>query len=245
MFYQVMRTELIKLRRAPVWIAFFALTALSAVMGTFNYLNNTGILTQQWYSLWTQHTLFAGFFFLPSLLGVLCAYLWRMEHCEHNWNALMSRPVPLWMIFGGKLAVAAALSFLTQAATGVFFLLSGLYAGFDAPLPPELPRWLLMGALGGIAVCSVQLLISMVVRSFAPPVAVALAGGVAGLAFVSAGLGMIQPYALLALGMDANGTGALAPEQWGAFFGSCAFFTSAPWVLATLWLRRRDVTTHA
>ena len=50
MFYQVMRTELIKLRRAPVWIAFFALTALSAVMGTFNYLNNTGILTQQWYS---------------------------------------------------------------------------------------------------------------------------------------------------------------------------------------------------
>ena len=101
MFYQVMRTELIKLRRAPVWIAFFALTALSAVMGTFNYLNNTGILTQQWYSLWTQHTLFAGFFFLPSLLGVLCAYLWRMEHCEHNWNALMSRPVPLWMIFGG------------------------------------------------------------------------------------------------------------------------------------------------
>ena len=55
---------------------------------------------------------------------------------------------------------------------------------------------------------------------------------------------MIQPYALLALGMDANGTGALAPEQWGAFFGSCAFFTGAPWVLATLWLRRRDVTTH-
>ena len=37
MFYQVMRTELIKLRRAPVWIAFFAPTALSAVMGTFNY----------------------------------------------------------------------------------------------------------------------------------------------------------------------------------------------------------------
>ena len=109
MFVQVVRTELIKLRRAPVWIAFFALTALSAVMGTFNYLSNTGILTKQWYSLWTQHTLFAGFFFVPSLLGVLCAYLWRLEHLENNWNALISRPVPLWMIFGGKLAVAAAL----------------------------------------------------------------------------------------------------------------------------------------
>ena len=137
MFGQVVRAELIKLRRAPIWIAFFALTALSAVMGTFNYLSNTAILTKQWYSLWTQHTLFAGFFFVPSLLGVLCAYLWRLEHCENNWNALMSRPVPLWMIFGGKLAVAAALSFLTQAATGVFYLMSGLYAGFDAPLPAQ------------------------------------------------------------------------------------------------------------
>ena len=245
MFFQVVRTELIKLRRAPVWIAFFALTALSAVMGTFNYLGNTGILTKQWYSLWTQHTLFAGFFFVPSLLGVLCAYLWRLEHCENNWNALMSRPVPLWMIFGGKLAVAAALSFLTQAATGVFFLLSGLYAGFDAPLPPELPRWLVMGACGGVAVCSVQLFLSMVVRSFAPPVAVALAGGVAGLAFTSAGLGLIQPYALVALGMDANGMGALAPEQYAAFFASCAAYTAIPWALATLWLGRRDVTTHS
>ena len=140
----------------------------------------------------------------------------------------MSRPVPLWMIFGGKLAVAAALSFLTQAATGAFYLISGLYAGFDAPLPPELPRWLLMGALGGIAVCSVQLLISMVVRSFAPPVAVALAGGVAGLAFVSAGLGMIQPYALLALGMDANGTGALAPEQWAPSLAPAHFLPARP-----------------
>ncbi len=162
----------------------------------------------------------------------------------------MSRPVPLWMIFGGKLAVAAALSFLTQAATGVFYLMSGLYAGFDAPLPPELPRWLLMGACGGVAVCgvavcSVQLFLSMAVRSFAPPVAVALAGGVAGLAFTSAGLGLIQPYALLALGMDANGMGALASEQYAAFFASCAAYTAVPWALATLWLGRRDVATHA
>lgn len=244
MFWQVIRTELIKLRRAPVWIAFFALTALSAVMGTFNYLSNAGILTHQWYSLWTQHTLFAGFFFLPSLLGVLCAYLWRLEHCENNWNSLMSRPVPLWMLFGGKLAVAAALSFLTQAATGGFYLISGLYAGFDTPLPPELPRWLVMGACGGIAVCSVQLLISMVIHSFAPPVAVALAGSIAGLAFISAGFGLIQPYALLALGMDANGAGVLAPEQWGAFFASCATYTAIPWALAVAWLRRRDVATH-
>ena len=72
-----------------------------------------------------------------------------------------------------------------------------------------------------------------------------LAGGVAGLAFTSAGLGLIQPYALVALGMDANGMGALAPEQYAAFFASCAAYTAIPWALATLWLGRRDVTTHS
>ena len=244
MFYQVIRAELIKLRRAPVWIAFVALTALSAVMGTFNYLNNTGILTRQWYSLWTQHTLFASFFFLPALLGVLCAYQWRLEHCENNWNALMTQPVPLWMLFGGKLTVAAGLALLAQAATGLMYIASGLYAGFSLPLPPELPLWLAMGTCACVSVTAVQLLLSMVIRSFAPPVAIALAGGIAGLALANMGMGLYCPYSLIAMGMNANGTEMLKAEQYGAFFMACAFFVGVAWILAVAWLRRRDVSTR-
>jgi len=66
MLFKTIMAEQIKLRHSPVWLAFIILPVLSAVMGTFNYLQNIGILQDQWYSLWTQHTLFLCYFFLPG-----------------------------------------------------------------------------------------------------------------------------------------------------------------------------------
>ena len=244
MFLKVIRAEGIKLRRAPVWIAFCALTALSNAMGTFNYAQNLGTLTRGWYSLWTQVTLFGSFFFLPPLLGVLCAYQWRLEHSENNWNQLMTLPVPVWMLFGGKLAVAAGFSLLTMLAEGALFVLAGWLTGLRGALPPELPRWLMMGACAGICVCAVQLLLSMCIRSFAAPVGIALLGGVLGLAMSSMGLGLWCPYALMALGMNSNGRNMLALRQYGAFFAACAAFAALAWALAAWRLKRRDVVTR-
>lgn len=67
MLVRTIRAEWMKLRRSPVWLAFFLLPILAAVMGTFNYLQNTNILQDEWYSLWTQHTLFTCYFFLPAI----------------------------------------------------------------------------------------------------------------------------------------------------------------------------------
>ena len=244
MFMKVIGAEAVKLRRAPVWIAFCALTALSNAMGMFNYTQNLGVLTDGWYSLWTQVTLFGSFFFLPSLLGVLCAYQWRLEHLENNWNQLMTLPVPAWMLFGGKLAVAAGFSLLAMLAQGALFALAGWSAGLRGPLPPELPRWLMMGACAGTCVCAVQLLFSMCIRSFAPPVGMALLGGVMGLGMSTMNLGLLCPYALMALGMNGNGANTLASQQYGAFFAACAAFTALAWALAARRLKRRDVVTH-
>ena len=58
MFLRTLRAERMKLRHSPVWLAFIILPILPAIMGTFNYLQNISILQDQWYSLWTQHTLF-------------------------------------------------------------------------------------------------------------------------------------------------------------------------------------------
>ena len=44
-----------KLHASPIWAMFFVLPILSATYGTFNYLQNLEILTDGWYSLWTQH----------------------------------------------------------------------------------------------------------------------------------------------------------------------------------------------
>ncbi|MBO5524275.1 MAG: ABC transporter permease, partial [Roseburia sp.] len=57
------RAESQKLRRSPIWLACFLLPLIPALYGTYNYLQNTGILTGKWYSLWSQLTLFYAIFF--------------------------------------------------------------------------------------------------------------------------------------------------------------------------------------
>ena len=122
-FFRCLRAERIKLKRAPVWIAFLVLPAVAAAMGTFNYLQNLGILTQQWYSLWSQHTLFSSNFFLPALIAVYCAYLCRLEHFGHNWNAALTAPAGVSSLYFAKLAAAACMAALTQLVTGALFIL--------------------------------------------------------------------------------------------------------------------------
>lgn len=57
--------EHLKLRRSPVWLAFFFLPAISAFFGTANYRMNLAVLKSEWFSLWTQHSLFLCYFFMP------------------------------------------------------------------------------------------------------------------------------------------------------------------------------------
>ena len=241
MLLRAIKAEVLKCRRAPVWLAFLVLPVFPAVLGTFNYLGNLGVLEDQWYSLWSQHTLFSSMFFLPALFGVFCAWQWRLEHTDHNWNAVLTAPVPAGTLYLAKLAVDAAVSLLAMAFIGVLFVLSGKLAGITAPLPPELPRWLLLGALGGVVVCAVQLFFSLAIRAFAPPVAMALVGGILGLMVTSQGWGTAFPYSLLALGMAANNPRMELPLP--SFLTGCAGYLVLSAVLSIRWLSRRDAST--
>ena len=240
MLLRCLRAELIKFRRSPVWLAFVVLPVFPAILGTMNYLGNLGLLQSEWYSLWSQHTLFSSMFFLPALLGVFCAWQWRLEHTDHNWNQAMTAPVPARDLYLAKLILAAGVSFLAQAAIGALFVLSGKLAGLTDPIPPELPGWLFFGALGGAAVCALQLYLSLVIRAFAIPVAMALVGGIAGLMLTSQGLGYAFPYSLLCLGMRANNP-AMALDL-GPFLLGCGVYILVFFTLSVRHLSRRDVT---
>lgn len=204
MVFRALRAEWIKGKHAPVWLAFVVLPLIPAGLGTANYLGNLSILQHQWYSLWTQHTLFASYFFLPALLAVYCAWSWRLEHSDHNFNSFLTAPVSAWALYLGKLLPAMAVSVLAQLIIGVLFVASGKLAGIAAPLPPELGEWLICGAVGSFAVCAVQLFLSLLIRSFAIPVALGLLGGIAGLLLTAQGWGLYFPYSLMAVGMRAN-----------------------------------------
>ena len=181
------------------------------------------MLKSQWYSLWTQHVLFASLFFLPAQLGVFCAWQWRLEHTDHNWNQAMTAPVPAWDLYLAKLILAAGVSLLAQLVIGALFVLSGKLVGLTDPIPPELPGWLFFGGLGGAAVCALQLYLSLVIRAFAIPVAIALVGGIAGLMLTSQGA-WVRFSLLPAVSGDAGQTTPRWRWDLGPFLLGCGVY---------------------
>lgn len=224
MLFQLLRTERIKLKRSPVWLAFVFMPVIPALLGTMNYLGNLDLLKSQWYSLWTQHTLFTCYFFLPIMLGIYCGHLMGLEHKNQNWNKLLSMPVPIPMIFLAKLITASFMVLLSEAWIGILYVISGKIAGIATPVPVQLLEWLLCGALGAIVMVSIQLFLSLVIKSFALPVGLALIGGISGLVALAKGFGHIWPYSLMAYGMKANAPQKLTENGILPFFLTCAFF---------------------
>lgn len=115
MLRKCIRAENMKLRHSLIWLACIIIPIIPAIIGTMNYQNNLRLLNSQWYSLWTQITLFYSSMFYAPLIGLYCSYLWRLEHLNNNWNVLMTAPVPVRNVFLAKLAVIFRVTLLTQA----------------------------------------------------------------------------------------------------------------------------------
>lgn len=233
-----------KLRRSVIWLLFLAVPAISAVYGTFNYNMNLGILKNGWYDLWTQYTLFYALFFFAPLIGVYASYLWRLEHLGHNWNLIMTAPVHPFCLFFAKYCVLVKMALLTQGWLFLLFLIGGRFgAGLEGFPPAEIFVWLLRGVVGSLAIIALQLLLSLVIRSFALPILLALGGSIVGLLAASKNIGLFWPYALMILGMNSNKTEDVMAGTLIGFFISCLVFTAGFLLFAHLVLVKRDVKT--
>lgn len=242
-FANALRAERLKFRRCPVFLVFVLFTLMAAGLGTANYLGNLGVLRSAWYSLWTQHTLFACMLFLPAELGVVCAWQWRLEHSAHCWNTLRTAPLPFAALYAAKLVWSVLLALLAMAFTALCYLVGGVLIGLPfGEVPPMLTEWLVCGWLGCCVVCAWQQLISMVIRSFAVPVAVSLVFGICGQLLMAKGYGLAWPWALLSLGMRANDPNRLF--EIAPFLLMCAVFTVLPTAAALLLVRRQDVRSE-
>ena len=71
-------------------------------------------------------------------------------------------------------------------------------------IPGRILVWLLRGTLAAGAVGTLQLLLSMVIRSFAVPIAMSMAGSILGFIISNKGYSMYWPYSVMLLGMNAN-----------------------------------------
>ena len=240
MLFACVRTEQKKLRHSHLWVAFLVIPLLPTVMGAANYMNNLGLLKSEWYSLWTQHSLFYANFFYAPLIALYCSYIWRVEHLNYNWNHLMTMPVSAADVFLSKLLLAVRCTVFLQIWMWVLFLIAGKAVGLPGMPDLQILVWLLRGSLGALAITSLQLLLSMIIRSFAVPIALALLGSVAGLLASNGGFGLYWPYSLMLMGMNANKTDDMVSSFLG--FGiSTLVFTAAFTCFGILWLKRRDV----
>ena len=241
MLFKLIKAERMKLKRSPVWLAFLLMPIVPAVLGTLNYLNNIEILKSEWYSLWTQHTLFTCYFFLPVMVGVYCSYLMRQEQNQHNWNRVLSLPAPRGMVFLAKLVCVSLMILLSEMWIAALFVLFGTIVGMSSPPVGEIVAWCLLGTLGGMVMASLQLLVSLFVRSFAVPVGISLAGGISGLVFLAKGLGHVWPYSLMAYGMNSNSPQQLMESGYAPFIAVCAVFIAAFAAVGSVILSRRDI----
>ena len=240
MLLACVKTERKKLHHSNLWVAFLVIPLLPTVMGAANYMNNLGLLKSEWYSLWTQHSLFYANFFYAPLIALYCSYIWRVEHLNCNWNHLMTMPVSAADIFLSKLLLAMRCTIALQLWMWVLFLTAGKVVGLPGLPDVQILGWLLRGSLGAFAITALQLVLSMMIRSFAVPIALALLGSVAGLLASNGGLGLFWPYSLMLMGMNANRTEDMVSSSLGFGVSTLVFFLVFTG-FGIYWLRRKDV----
>lgn len=203
MLMKSIKAEWMKLRHSMIWSVLFVLPMISIGLGGINFWMNQQILQKEWYSLWTQVVLFYGYFFFPVLISILCSYLCRLEHLNHNWNAVMTSPIPIRNVFVSKLIVISMLTFIIHLFICILFIILGTLFGFKSHIPFELIGWFARGFCASIVISSLQLCLSMRIRSFAAPIGICMCASIAGIAAIAKGFGIYYPYSMLSIGMGA------------------------------------------
>lgn len=242
MLLNLLKAERLKLKRSPIWIAFLLLPIIPAVLGTLNYMNNLDILTSEWYSLWTQHTLFTDYFFLPIMLGIYCSYIMYEEEKNCNWNKVLTMPVSRSMVFLSKLILTGIVLFFSMIWICCLYVLSGKIIGMTAPVPwNRVVVWCVCGTLGGTVMIDIQLMISLFIRNFALPVGISLAAGLSAILFLAKDLGHIWPYSLMAYGMNSNAPQELMESGYPQFVMICMVYIALFTFLSSVFLSKKDI----
>ena len=232
--------EILKLKGSPAWIAFFIVPAISAAIGTVNYLANLSILKEGWYSLWTQHTLFLCYFFMPVIIGIFTGCIWRVEHSGTNMNILMTHQRPA-MIVLGKYAATCFITSVSLIWVVALYLIAGSMIHIDGELPSGIIQWMGLGILSSWVICAFQVLVSLVIRNFVLPIIVAFLGGFAGLSCIAKDMPYLTPFSLFDLAMNQR---ELGNANIGAFTLSSVIFIVVFIMISIVYLSRSDVRSN-
>ncbi|SDS04183.1 hypothetical protein SAMN04489751_1089 [Brevibacterium sandarakinum] len=243
-----LNAELIKLKRGLAWPVVVLLPIVLVLAGAATQLARGGQPENGWHTVWVQSVVFYGLFPLAIGVAILGSLVWRAEHRGSNWNALMSGPTSSLRIVIAKAAVVAGLTAIMQIILLVSVVAIGKLAfGLPGMLPGQYVGITGLLVVATIPVAAVQSALSMVLRSFAAPIAVALvAAGISlALLMIEVPGAIASPYGLatrttqLGTGMFAD-TGTITGGDVVAILIAAAILAVALVTVTTWILERRD-----
>jgi len=220
----VIKSELIKLKRSYIFIPMLVLPIISIIIGDANFYLNQDILTKEWYSLWTQVGLFYGDFFYPVTIGICAACLCRMEYTNKNWSKIFSVPLKYTDVIISKLIVLAIITFIIHCLLFLLYFISGKFIGFTGAFPSEALGWFIRGYIVSVSIGTIQLFLSIKYKSFAVPIGVGFVLCFIGLFLYVNNLGMYFPHSLLIIGLGAIKRDSLSLVNNILFIVSNIFF---------------------
>lgn len=242
--------EMIKLRRSQSLLVVFLLPISIVGVGTFNAVLSGEELQNGWYTLWLRTVVFYGLFPLALGVAILASLAWKAEHRSGNWNALMGGPVPSARIVVAKTSVVALVAASMHVVMLVAVIVTGkVVFGLSGTLPGPLWTASALIVTSSIPLAALQSGLSMVIRSFAVPIAVALVGAGLSVFLLTAEMGgaiFVLPYALASRATQlATGTfgdsGAFTTGSAVSVLASSAILTVAAVLVSSRVLDSRDV----
>lgn len=240
--------ELVKLKRSLAWPIVVFLPIVLVLAGAATQLADGRTPENGWHTVWLQSVGFYGLFPLAIGIALLGSLVWRPEHRGSNWNALMSGPTSSLRIVTAKALVVAGLTAIMQLVLLVAVIVIGKAAfGLPGMLPGEYLVVTGLLIVATIPAAAIQSGLSMFLRSFAAPIAVALAAsGISTAALMAVGnAALISPYgvatrtALLGTGSFVD-TGSITGGDVTAILAATAILTAVILAVTTAILERRD-----
>ena len=175
-FTSLLAAEAIKLRRSSAWVVAVLLPLLAVITGTVNFIMNRESF-EGWISLSSQITLFYSMMFCSLGIALLASTVWRVEHRGTSWNAMRTTPhSPAAVALAKTLVILVPVLAMQGVLLALAWLAGIAVAGLGPAIPTAFVASGLLAALGALPLVAVQSLLSMLMRSFAAPVAVAFLG---------------------------------------------------------------------
>ena len=175
-FTSLLAAEAIKLRRSSAWVVAVLLPLLAVITGTVNFIMNRESF-EGWISLSSQITLFYSMMFCSLGIALLASTVWRVEHRGTSWNAMRTTShSPTAVALAKTLVILVPVLAMQGVLLALAWLAGITVAGLGPAIPTAFVASGLLAALGALPLVAVQSLLSMLMRSFAAPVAVAFLG---------------------------------------------------------------------